>query len=273
MTIQGSRYSIEAVLDSCDRGQSAPTSGRFRQAAVTVAFGEHAEILDRTFTSFAKNNFLELHAIILGEELPSRRVPGVKYHLVPRDDGFGHQLREVYYRRWELLDMLGVDYALVVDNHDVLCLQEIPELPRLLRGASLGACPEHGGGKYIAGQGYTSTYFNAGVTFWHVQSSKPLREEIVNRARCRFRTIDDQLVLNEVAHTRFYDQVIILPSQYNYRPCLAPTRIRNWPTVSHLDGVRIYHNVYSIETARRLMPVKKKATLPPLVSSPLPVCE
>ncbi|MDH7501840.1 MAG: hypothetical protein QHJ82_03880 [Verrucomicrobiota bacterium] len=255
------------VLDSQSASFDSSNLARVRQAAVTVAFGHHAEILDRTFTSFAQNKFLELHAIILGHSLPNRQIPGIQYHLVPHDTSFGHALREVYYRRWELLDMLGVDYAVVVDNHDVLCLRSIPELPCLLRGASLGACPEHGGGKYIAGQGYTSAYFNAGVTFWNVQASRPLRQEIVRRARRRFRSVDDQLVLNEVAHTRFFDEVIILPSQYNYRPCLAPTRIPNWPTVDHLDGVRIYHNVYSLEAARALLPVKDNAFLPPVTAA------
>ena len=37
----------------------------------------HAERLDETFTSFAINPFLELHAFILGEALPARRAsPG-----------------------------------------------------------------------------------------------------------------------------------------------------------------------------------------------------
>jgi len=251
--------------------QSFKAGASIRQAAVTAAFGEHAEILDRTFTSFAQNEFLELHAIVIGDGPPSRQIPGIQYHVVPHDNGFGRPLREVYYRRWELLDMLGIDYAVVVDNRDVLCVQPIPELPQLLRGASLGACPEHGGGKYIAGQGYTSAYFNAGVTFWHVPSSRRLREEIVDRARRRFRSVEDQLVLNEVAHTRFYDQIIVLPSQYNYRPCLAPTRVRNWPTVDHLDGVKIYHNVYSIDAARGLLPVKARAILPQVSRNLVPL--
>lgn len=235
-----------------------------RQAAVTMASGSHAEKLDNTFTSFARNPFLELHAFVIGDRLPERRLPQISYHLIPPDPSFSHPMREIYYRRLALLDELGVDYAVVVDNHDVLCMQSIPELPALLRGAAAGACVEHDGGKYIAGQGYTSSYFNAGVTFWHVPASRQIRADIVARGRARFRSVEDQLTLNEVLHTRYYDQMIILPCQYNYRPCLAPTRVRGWPTVTHLDGVRIYHNAHSIEAARRLVPSPAKADLPDL---------
>jgi len=236
-----------------------------RQAVVTVASGSHAERLDKTFTSFAQNPFLELHAFIIGERLPERQLPGIVYHLRDPDPTYQHFLREIYYRRFSFLDEIGCDYAVVVDNHDVLCLQLIPELPRLLRGAAVGACVEHAGGKYIDGQGYTSSYLNAGVTFWNIPQSRPIREDIVARGRSCFRSIEDQLTLNEVVHTRYYDDLVILPCQYNYRPCLAPTRVRGWPTVDHLDGVRIYHNVYSLEAARKLLPVPARARLAELV--------
>jgi hypothetical protein len=182
-----------------------------RQAAVTVASGRHAEILDRTFTSFAQNPFLELHAFIIGDALPAKRLPGITYHLAPPDPGYCHPMRDLYYRRMLLLDQLEADYAVVVDNHDVLCLRPIPELPELLRGAALGACVEHVGGRYLAGQGYTSAYLNAGVTFWHIPSSRRLREEYAARGRARFRSVEDQLTLNEVVHSRYYDDLIILP--------------------------------------------------------------
>lgn len=241
-----------------------------RQAAVTVASGRHAEILDRTFTSFAQNPFLELHAFIIGDALPAKRLPGITYHLAPPDPGYCHPMRDLYYRRMLLLDQLEADYAVVVDNHDVLCLRPIPELPELLRGAALGACVEHVGGRYLAGQGYTSAYLNAGVTFWHIPSSRRLREEYAARGRARFRSVEDQLTLNEVVHSRYYDDLIILPCQYNYRACLAPVRFRRWPTVTHLDGVRIYHNVYCLEAARKLLPVAARATLPDLPQDPAP---
>jgi len=242
-----------------------------RQAVVTVASGPHAEILDKTFTSFAINPFLELHAFILGDKLPERRLPQINYHLEAHDDSYMHPMREIYYRRFLLLDKLGIDFAVVVDNHDVLCLQAIPELPTLLRGAAVGACVEHGGGKYIAGQGYTSSYFNAGVTFWNIPASRRIRDAIVARGRTRFRSVKDQLTLNEVVHTLYYDEMIALPCQYNYRPCLAPTKVRNWPTVNHLDGVKIYHNVYSLEAARKLLPVAPIASLPELLPDVKPL--
>ena len=228
-------------------------------------------MLDRTFTSFARNPFLELHAFVLGERLPERQLPGVTYHLRKPDPAYQHFLREIYYRRLLLVEELDCDYAVIVDNHDVLCLQPIPELPVLLRGAAVGACVEHGGGKYIAGQGYTSSYVNAGVTFWNLEASRQIRAEIVARGRSCFRSIEDQLTFNEVVHTRHYDDLILLPCQYNYRACVAPTRVRGWPTVTHLDGVRIYHNAHSIEAARKLIPVAPKATLEDLPGDPAPL--
>lgn len=102
------------------------------------------------------------------------------------------------------------------------------------------------------------------MTFWDVEASRQIRAQIVKRGLTRFRSVDDQLTLNEVVHTRFYDDLVILPSQYNYRPCLAPTRIRGWPTVTHLDGVRIYHNKHCIEAAKRIAGVARHATLPEL---------
>jgi hypothetical protein len=143
-------------------------------------------------------------------------------------------------------------------------LQPFPELPVLLRGAAVGACVEHAGSRYLAGQGYTSAYINAGVTFWHVPSSRRLRQDIVERGRSCFRSVEDQLTFNEVVHTRYFDQLVLLPSQYNYRVHLAPLRVRGWPTVTHLHGVRIYHNLHGIEAAKKLLPVCAAAVLPDL---------
>lgn len=235
-----------------------------RQAVVTVASGPHAERLDHTFTSFARNPFLDLHAFILGERLPETRVPGIQYHLEAPDPSFAHPMRDLYYRRFVFLDQLGVDYALLVDNTDVLCLRPLPELPALLRGAGLGACVEHAGSRYLAGQGYTSNYLNAGVTFWDVRKTRALREEIVARGRARFRSVEDQLTLNEVVNTRYFDDLIILPCQYNYRALLAPTTYPKWPTVEHLDGVIIYHASLCIDAAKKLPPNAPRAGLPEL---------
>jgi hypothetical protein len=159
----------------------------------------------------------------------------------------------------------------VVDNQDVLCMQRLPEIPVLLRGAAFGAAVEHMGGRYLLGQGYTSAYINCGVTFWHVPSTRTMRQEIIGRGRAQFRNIDDQMSINEVIHTRYYDQMVILPSQYNYRACIAPARIWGWPTVTHLDGVMIYHNSHCIEAAKKLIPVKPRAELPDLLPDPGPL--
>ena len=244
---------------------------KIRQAVVTVATGPFAERLDTTFTSFAQNPFLELHAFIIGDKLPERQLPGITYHLEKPDPSFGHEMRDIYYRRFLFFDQLDVEYALVVDNTDVLCMQPLPELQDLLRGAAFGACVEHEGGRYIEGQGYTSCYFNAGVTFWHVPASRQMRNEIVARGRARFRSVEDQLTLNEVLHTRYYDQIIALPCQYNYRAHLAPFHTKKWPTVRHLDGVVIYHNSFCLEAARKLLPVRPKAELPDLLPDLQPV--
>ena len=135
----------------------------------------------------------------------------------------------------------------------------------------MGACVEHSGGQYLAGGLYTGNFLNAGVTFWDVAASQELRQRIVERGRCRFRSlIDDQLALNELIHTQYCDRLTILPTQYNFRACLR-MRVRGWPTVQHLDGVRIYHNSLGIETAKQLMPFNPKADLPPLKPDPGPL--
>jgi len=42
-------------------------------------------------------------------------------------------------------------------------------------------------------------------------------------------------------------------------------RQRGWPTVDSLDGVLIYHNSSCVEEAKKLIPAKLYAELPPLV--------
>lgn len=235
-----------------------------KQVVVTVASGGHAGRLDETFLSFAKNPSTELHAFILGDALPANQVPGIHYHLVAPDPNFQDPMRDLYYRRFLFIDELGADYALIVDNSDVLCLHPLPPFPQLLRGAMFAGCAEHQAGRYLLGQGYTSNYLNAGVTFWDVKKSRTAREEIVARGRSRFRSVDDQLTLNEVLLTRYYDQLTLLPCQYNYRAHLAPTRTKGWPTVNHLDGVVLYHNSHCVAAAKQLTDLKDKAALPAL---------
>ena len=242
-----------------------------RQSVVTVATSDFCDGLHKAFNSFSINPFLELHAFIIGDKLPDYRVPQVTYHLEKPDLSFGHPMRELYYRRFLFMDQIGAEYVLLVDNSDVLCVQPLPELPLLLRGAAFAACVEHAGGRYLEGQQYTSSYVNAGVTYWHVPSSLPMREDIVRRGRSRFRSVEDQLSLNEVIQTRYYDAMILLPCQYGYRACLEPVHIRGWPTVNSLDGVVVYHNRHCIEQAKKLLPVKPKASLQDLESDERPL--
>ena len=234
-----------------------------RQIVATVATGPFAERLDQTFTSFAQNKFLELHAFIIGDRLPERQLSEITYHLFKPDASFMGELRDAYYRRLIFLDEVGAEFALLVDNSDVLCMQALPELPQLLRGAAFAGCAEHAASRYIAGQGWTSCYFNAGVTFWNLPASKAMRQEIVARGRTRFRSVEDQLTLNEVIQTRYYEQIIALPSQYNFRAHYK-FRQRGWPTVQSLHGVMIYHNSSCIAEAKKAIPVKPHAELPPL---------
>lgn len=243
-----------------------------RQIVATVATGPFAERLDHTFTSFALNKFLELHAFIIGDRLPERQLPGIQYHLFKPDPSLMSEMRDAYYRRLVFLDEVGAEFALLVDNSDVLCMQPLPELPQLLRGAALAACPEHAASRYITGQGWTGCYLNAGVTFWNVPASKKLREEVVARGRSRFRSVEDQLSLNEVVHTRYYEQTIVLPSQYNFRPHYK-VKQRGWPTVESLDGVVIYHNATCMAEVKKLVGLKRHADLPPLDPDTAPLTD
>lgn len=222
-----------------------------RSAIITVAYGESTEKLDYTFTSFATHNKeIPLHAIILGDRMPERRLDGITYHLLKPVPDFSHPLREVYFRRLELLDGLDVDYALVVDSFDVLCLQPLPPLEKILGGSDVAACVEHLGARYIMGQDYTANFLNGGVFFWNVPGSRDIRREIVDRGRSHFRRrADDQYCINEVIQTKYYDRLRILPCQYNYRAYLNRKQ-GGWPTVTHLNGVLIYHNAPCIENAK-----------------------
>jgi hypothetical protein len=236
-----------------------------RATIVTVAFGKSTEHLDYTFTSFARHHpGIPLHAFILGTHLPQRQLPGIHYHLVAPQPDFSDPLREVYFRRLELIDALDADIALVVDSYDVLCLQPLPAFDRLLGGADVAACVEHLAARHVLGQGYTANFLNGGVCFWNIAGSRDIRQAITARGRSHFRTVaDDQYCLNEVIQTRYYDRLRILPCQYNYRANLRRKQ-SGWPTVEHLDGVVIYHNAWCMEEARKLTGIPAKAALPDL---------
>jgi hypothetical protein len=245
-----------------------------RSTIVTVAFGHSTEHLDYTFTSFARHNpGVPLHAFVVGRELPRRRLDGITYHLVEPVPDFSDPLREIYFRRLELIDRLDADIALVVDSYDVLCLQPLPPFEQVLAGSDVAACVEHLGARYVLGQGYTSNFLNGGVFFWNVAGSRDIRREIVARGRSRFRTVaDDQHCINEILQTKHYDRLRILPCQYNYRAYLN-RRQRGWPTVTHLDGVLIFHNAATMDEAKRLGPVKPKAVLPELPKDGRPLSD
>ncbi len=235
-----------------------------RSAIVTLAMGRATENLDYTFSSFARNKDVELHAFILGDRLPQRRISEINYHLLAPDPAYSDPLREVYYRRMEVLDELDVEFALTVDCFDVLCLQPLPPFAQLLAGAHVAACVEHLAGRYVMGQGYTANFLNGGVFLWNVPASRDIRAEILARGKSHFRTVaDDQYCLNEVIQTKYFDRLRILPCQYNYRAYLKK-RQRGWPTVEHLDGVLLYHNAACMDEAKKLPAVKPKADLPPL---------
>jgi len=226
-----------------------------RSAIVTVAFGHSIERLDHTFTSFTLNRGVPLHAFIIGRELPKRRMENIEYHLVAPIPDFSHPLREIYFRRLELIDQLDVDFALVVDSYDVLCLQPLPAFERLLGDADLGACVEYQKGRTLLGSKYTANFLNCGVMFWNVSRSRDIRSKIVQRGRSHFRTItDDQYCLNEVVHTQYADRIRLLPCHYNYRLDIPKT-------INCLDGIKIYHHPWCIDAAKKLLPVKAVAEL------------
>ena len=243
-------------------------------AIVTVAFGHSTEHLDYTFLSFAeKNPGVPLYAFVIGNKLPVQRLPQITYHLVAPVPDFSHPLREVYFRRHELIDQLDVEFALVIDSYDVLCLQTLPPFEKILAGFDLAAVTEHMGSRYVLGQGYTTSFLNGGVNFWNVPKSRDIRVEIGARGRSHFRIpADDQMVINEVVQTKYFDRLRILPTQYNFRGYLNRQQ-RGWPTVTHLDGVLIYHNATCMDEAKKLGPVKARAELPSLPKDAAPLTE
>lgn len=248
-------------------------SGAPRSVIVTLAMGRAIDHLDYTFASFAKCAGMELHAFIMGDRPAQRQVPGIVYHQLPTVPDFSHPLREIYYRRMEVLDELGAEYALTVDCFDVLCLQPLPPLAELLGGADVAACVEHQGSRHLMGLGYTPNFLNGGVFLWNVPRSRDIRGEILARGRAHFRTVaDDQLCINEVIHARHADRLRILPCHYNYRAYLNQPK-RGWATVTHLDGVKIYHNSDCMKAAKALPTPKAQPELPELPSDGGPLTE
>ena len=245
-----------------------------RQVIITTVFGSGAEQLGATFGTFAVQPDAELHAFVIGASLPSNRVPKIQYHLVEPDPRFVSVRRNALFRRWLLPDQLDAEYALVVDGTDVLCVRPLPPFESLLRGASLAACTEWGGPVPIPGQGYTSTYLNAGITFWHLPSSKEMRAEIAERGRRHYRgPFDDQTALNEVMLTRYFDNLVILSSQFNWRAFYKrgyrtwQTGFRPYPRVDSLDGVYLYHNQRCLAEVLQTLKLETpaaKASLPSL---------
>lgn len=245
--------------------QAPPPSGR--QAVLTAVYGTHAERLDETFVTFQRSSNCTLHAFVVGRELPRRQLEGIHYHLRPPDPAFGHPMRDVDYRRWLFVDEVEADWVLVVDGLDVACLRPLPPFVSLLREGWVAASVEHQGGRYLPGGLYTSNFVNAGVTFWNVRASRPLRQEVVARGRRFFRSlVDDQLALNEVLHCRYPDRLVLLPCHYNYRASLG-IGPWGWPRTRSLDGVYLYHNGHWVRQALR----RKVGEAPPL--APLPAEE
>lgn len=103
------------------------------------------------------------------------------------------------------------------------------------------------------------------MVFWNLLASRGIREEIVARGPSHFRTVaDDQFCLNEVVQTKYFDQLRILPCQFNYRSHILNVRQSAIATVGHLDGIMIYHNARCMDLAKQLRPVRPKAQLPEL---------
>jgi hypothetical protein len=253
-----------------------------KQVITTTLFGEAAENLGTTFGTFSKVPNSELHAFIYGKTLPKNRDANIYYHLVEHDSSFVSVRRDALFRRWLWPNKLDAEFALVVDGTDAICVQPLLSFATLLRGGCVAAASEWGRPIRISGQGFTSSYINAGVTFWNLPQSVKIREEIVARGRAYYRgPFDDQTVLNEVLYTSYFDQLTILPSQYNWRAFYRQNSRISWrnqfkfcPRVDSLDGVRIYHNHHCCEQVThdiKIHPPAAYAKLPefPIDTHPL----
>lgn len=252
-----------------------------RQVIVTTVFGPKAETIAKTFASFQQIPGAELHVFVYNERLPENRHPQFQYHLVEHDPAFTSIRRDALFRRWTLPDQLDAEYVLVVDGTDAICVHPLPPFSELLRGASIAAANEWVPPVRILGQGFTGSYLNAGVIFWHLPASTKIRQEIVARGRAHYRgPFDDQTVLNEVVQTSYSDQLTILPTQFNWRALYRKNfrswhhHFRNWPRVDSLDGVRIYHNQHCVDEVLAALASRKpssRALLPSLPEDPQPL--
>jgi len=113
------------------------------------------------------------------------------------------------------LDETGAAFAPSGHHSDVLCMQSLPELPQICAARAFAAAPEHAASRYCR-QGWTGCYFHAGVTFWNVPARKRCAKNRGARPNA-FPQCGDQLTLNEVISHRLLEQVVVLPSQYNFR--------------------------------------------------------
>lgn len=224
------------------------------QVIATTVFGPVAETIERTFGSFLGVPETELHVFVYNPELPRHRHPRMTYHLVKPDSRFVSVRRDALFRRWTLPDQLDAEYALIVDGTDAIRIQPLPPFEQLLRGAKLAMAGEWRPPARILGQGFTGIFLNAGVSFWNLPASRAIREEVVDRGRAHYRgPFDDQTALNEVVQTSYFDQLHILPPQYNWRALYRKNfrswhhNFRNWPRVDSLDGVVIYHNQHCVD--------------------------
>jgi hypothetical protein len=226
-----------------------------RSAVVTVAFGHPTEQLDYTFASFGINEGVPLHAFILGKEFPGA---GSKALLTTSSS----RCRTSRIRSGDLFSpdrversagggrRAGRGFVRCALPAKAAAVREHP-----WRQRCGGLCRAHGR-PLRHGPGYTANFLNGGVFFWKVAASQDIRAEIVARGRRHFRTVaDDQFVINEVVQTKHYDRLRILPCQYNYRAYLN-RRQRGWPTVTHLDGVLMYHNATCMEEAKKMLSVE-----------------
>jgi len=234
-----------------------------RQVIVTTVFGSGIDRLGKTLPTFRRIADTELHVFVYSASLPTKRLPGLHYHLVEPDPRYVSVRRDALFRRWVWPDQLDAEYVLVVDGTDVICLQDLPRFERILRGAKVAVASEWGSPVRIRGQDFTSTYLNAGVTFWHLSASREIRLEIARRGSAEYRgEFDDQTVLNEVLHAGYFDDFIVLPPQYNWRASYRKTQLlclpkmRLWPRRDCLDGVYLYHNAACLDKVLRDIAVK-----------------
>ncbi len=252
-----------------------------RQVIITTVFGPKAESIAKTFATFTKVPNAQLHVFVYNPGLPRNRHPQIAYHLVTPEPALVSVRRDALFRRWILPDGLDADYALVVDGTDAICIHPLPPFRDLLRGASVAGAPEWGPPVRVLGQGFTSTYINGGVTFWDLKASAGIRQQIVLRGRQCYRgPFDDQTTLNEVVNTSFFDQLTVLPPQFNWRALYKKNfrswhhNFRNWPRVDSLDGVQIYHNQHCVDEVLAAIANRKpepKASLPELPADTHPL--